>query len=230
VRKVKLSTEPRKQKKMSKAGNKYDLTTPISENTVMFPGDPHFKSEQVRSLVDGASFNLCCFTMGNHTGTHIDFPAHVLEGGKTSSDYKIHDLIGSCFIIEVPDHCLSITPSFVEKQDILLHDFVFFKTSNSRLSKEDKFTNQYVFIEPEAAVALVNKGVKIVGIDYISVDQYEAESLPVHHTLLSNDILIVEGLELSNVPAGRCKVSIMPINIKHMDGLPARVIAEFSTK
>jgi arylformamidase len=164
--------------------------------------------------------------LGNHTGTHIDFSAHVIKGGKTSSDFPIENLIGSGLIIEVPDVEKSITKPFITDQPILSNDFVFFKTSNSKLSKQSKFSDKYVYIEPEAAEELLKKGVKIVGIDYISVDQYEAENLPVHKSLLSNDVLIVEGLELNNSPIGRCKIYIMPMNVHDMDGLPARVVAK----
>lgn len=204
----------------------YDLTAKISEKTVVYPGDPQFKSEDICSLEKGAQFHLCQMHLGNHTGTHIDFPAHVIKGGKTSSDFPIENLIGSGLIIEVPDAEKSITKSFITAQSIISNDFVFFKTSNSKLSKQGKFSDKYVYIEPEAAEELLKKGVKIVGIDYISVDQYEAENLPVHKSLLSKDVLIVEGLELNNAPIGRCKIYIMPINVHNMDGLPARVIAK----
>lgn len=203
----------------------YDLTAPISENTVVFPGDPTYKSEDVCTISHDSQFQLCHLHLGNHTGTHIDFPAHVIKGGKTSSDYTINDLIGSGLIIDVPIASSSITKDFVSKQPIRANDFVFFKTANNAISKQDKFTHNYVYIEPEAAQELLTKGVKIVGIDYISVDQYEAEDLPVHKSLLSNDVLIVEGLELNNAPIGRCKIFIMPLNIPNMDGLPARVTA-----
>jgi arylformamidase len=205
----------------------YDLTAEISASTVVFPGDPIYKAEDVSSISKGAQYHLCHLHLGNHTGTHVDFPAHVLDGGKTSSDYSIDKLIGSCLIIEVPEQDRSISKAFIEKQDIVQNDFVFFKTSNSQLSKQGIFTSKYVFIEPDAADALLKKGVRIVGIDYISVDQYEAGSLPVHKRLLLNDVLIVEGLELNKVPIGRCKVYIMPVNIQNMDGLPARVVAEY---
>jgi arylformamidase len=204
----------------------YDLTANISEKIVTFPGDPHYQSEEVCSLAHGSQYHLCCMHLGNHTGTHIDFPSHVIQGGKTSSDFPIEVLIGSGLIIEVPDSEKTITRSFVAEQSILPNDFIFFKTSNSKLFKQAKFSDKYVYIEPEAAEELVKNGVKIVGIDYFSVDRYEAEDLPVHKLLLSNDILIVEGLELNHVPAGRYKIYIMPINIAAMDGLPARVVAE----
>jgi len=213
-------SKTRKQKKY------YDLTATISESTVVFPGDPIYKSEDVCSLVKGSQYHLCHMHFGNHTGTHVDFPAHVVPEGKTSSDFSINDFIGSGLIIEVPDTEKSITKSFVSSQSISAKDFVFFKTANSKLSKQIKFTDKYVYIEPDAADELLKKGVKIVGIDYISVDKYEAEDLPVHNSLLSNDVLLVEGLELNDVPIGRCKIYIMPINIRGMDGLPARVIAK----
>jgi arylformamidase len=203
----------------------YDLTAKISETTLVYPGDPAFSKEDICSLDSGSQFHLCKIHLGNHTGTHIDFPAHVIKGGKTSSDFPIDSLIGYGLIIEVPDFYKSITSKFITEQPILANDFVFFKTSNTKIPKQSKFFDKYVYIETEAAEELLKKGVKIVGIDYISVDQYEAVDLPVHKSLLSNDILIIEGLELDNVPVGRCKIYILPLNINKMDGLPARVVA-----
>ncbi|MBA2650847.1 MAG: cyclase family protein [Tatlockia sp.] len=205
----------------------YDLTAPITANTVGYPGDPRFSTENVVSLESGSQFHLCHMHLGNHTGTHIDFPAHVVQGGKTSSDFPIQSLIGSGLIIEVPDTEMSITKHFIKSlESICQNDFVFFKTANSKISKQAEFTEKYVFINPDAAEELIKKGVKVVGIDYINVDSYDAENLPVHHSLLSNNILIVEGLELKGAPLGRCEIYIMPINIPEMDGLPVRVIAK----
>jgi arylformamidase len=203
----------------------YDLSANISEDMVVFPGDPEFKRDEVSTLESGSDFHLCQLHLGNHMGTHIDFPAHVIKGGKTSNDFNITDLIGNGLIIEVPPDELSITKDFVKKQNILCNDFVFFRTANSNLSKYKEFSDKYVYIEPDAAEELINKGVKIVGIDYMSVDKYDSVGLPVHKSLLSRDILVVEGLELNNVPMGRCKIFIMPIKINGMDGLPVRVVA-----
>ena len=97
----------------------YDLTAEISASTVVFPGDPIYKAEDVSSISKGAQYHLCHLHLGNHTGTHVDFPAHVLGGGKTSSDYSIDKLIGSCLIIEVPEQDRSISKAFIEKQDIV---------------------------------------------------------------------------------------------------------------
>lgn len=204
----------------------YDLTAEITSKTVVYPGDPSFSSESIASIKKGEAFNLCLMSLGNHTGTHIDFPAHVKEKGKTSSDYSIDQLIGSGLIIEVPEDHDVVTKKFIKEQThIENNDFVFFKTKNSEISKQAPFTDHYVYIEPGAAEELIRNGVKIVGIDYISVDSAQASDLPVHHSLLSNDVLIVEGLELKSAPIGRCEIFITTMNIPDMDGLPARIFA-----
>jgi arylformamidase len=217
-----------KQSKIKSVENRkfYDLTAEISEKTIVFPGDPKFNTEAVCTINKKSNYNLCHLHLGNHTGTHIDFPSHVIPGGKNSNDFSIDELIGSGLIVEVPLVEKSISKSFIEKQPIKSNDFVFFKTANSKLSKYGQFNDKYVYIEPDAATALIKKGVKIVGIDYLSVDGYEAVNLPVHRALLSNDILIVENLELNEVPIGRCEIYIMPIKIVNMDGLPSRVTAK----
>lgn len=203
----------------------YDLTAEISPDLVVFPGDPCFAAEKLSSLEDGKKFGLCHMHLGNHTGTHVDFPAHTIKDGKTSSDFPIHYLTGPGIIIKVPSSEKSITRDFVSRQSILKSDIVFFKTANSDRSKHEPFHERYVYIEPEAAIELFEKGVKAVGIDYISVDRYDDEDLTVHNTLLSREVLIVEGLELRDIPEGRYEIFVMPLKIPNMDGLPARVLA-----
>ena len=105
----------------------YDLTAEISEKSVVFPGDPEYKMQQVCSLNKGSTFNLCQMQLGNHTGTHIDYPAHVIKEGKTSSDFLIVHLIGSGIIIRVPDTEKSITKNFITEQSIMSDDIVFLK-------------------------------------------------------------------------------------------------------
>jgi len=203
----------------------YDLTTEITPNLVTFPGDPQYSVEEVSSLTEGKKFNLYHMHLGNHTGTHVDFPAHTIKEGKTSSDFPIEYLTGPGLIIKVPSEEKSITKEFISKQPIMRNDIVFFKTANSKKSKQEAFTDQYVYIEPAAAAELFQRNVKAVGIDYISVDRYDDEDLTVHNTLLSREVLIVEGLDLSEIPEGRYEIFIMPLKIPNMDGLPARIWA-----
>ncbi len=189
----------------------YDLTAPITPDSQVFPGDPSFQSDKVQSLEQGDAYNLCHLHLSNHIGTHIDFPAHVIKGGKTSSDFLMASLIGPGVILEC-EYPSVITQSFIQqkKQEIIGKEIVFFKSSE--------------YIETLAAETLTHLGVKIVGVDGLSIDPIEAEDLPAHHILLSDDILIVEGLNLQDVSSGEGEITIAPLNIPDMDGLPARVI------
>ena len=105
----------------------YDLSTKISPDLVVFPGDPKYSTEVVSSLEKGETFNLCHMHLGNHAGTHIDFPAHTIKNHKTSSDFPIEFLIGPGIIIQVPPTEKSVTKEFVAKQPIMGSDIVFFK-------------------------------------------------------------------------------------------------------
>lgn len=131
--------------------------------------------------------------------------------------------MGEGTIIEIPDSEKNITIKSIENAPIFKNDIVFFKTANSRISKQETFTEQYISLSLDAAKWLIDQGVKIIGIDYMSVDAAHEAFLPVHHELLANDVLIVEGLELANVTPGRCQITIAPLKIEKMDGLPARV-------
>src|SRR5829696_1686682 len=113
----------------------YDLSAPISSKTVGFPGDPPFSKKELCSLEDGQKFGLCQMELVNHASTHIDFPKHTVEGGKTSSDFPIQYLMGPGLIIKVPSKEKSVTKEFVSKQSILKNDIVFFKTANSKKTK-----------------------------------------------------------------------------------------------
>src|SRR3990167_1549938 len=201
-----------------------DVTADITPSLLTHPGDPNFSQKKVSDLNEGNCFNLCEIKMGNHTGTHIDFPSHVIPDGKTSSDYSINDLVGVGVVIELDNKSMpSITCKFIKKQKIQPGDFVFFKTKNSLLSKYEELYEDYVFIDADAAHVLVNSKVRVVGIDYLSVDDFKNNALSVHHILLKNNVLIVENLELKNIFPGRYHVFIAPINIPKMDGLPTRV-------
>ena len=206
-----------------------DLTTPIIESTTVYPGDSQFSKDLVYSIKKGHEVDLHTIALSNHMGTHIDYPAHLIKDGKTSSDYPINFHIGEMRVIAVPDDMDSIDAEFIENifKDIpiSLGSIIFFKTGNSKLSKTGAFNEHYVFITPEGANVLVKKQIKIIGIDYLSVDKYQSD-LPVHKILLENDLLIVENLDLSRVEAGQYQVFISPLNIPNMDGLPVRVFAK----
>ena len=203
----------------------YDLTADITPNTVVYPGDPTFESKIISKLGNNCCFNLSLLSFGNHTGTHIDFPGHTIEDGRLSHHYELARLSGNAKIFTVPDSMSVINDNYISGLTINAGDMVFFKTKNSLLNKQSTLHGDYVYFTDKAANTLVARDIKIVGIDYISVDSSSSEDLPVHKTFLSNDVLIVENLELANVPAGEYHVTIAPLKIPNMDGLPARVFA-----
>ncbi len=218
-----------KSQKPNEPTQYYDLTRPITSDVAVFPGDPTFKVDKVQDMAKGNSYNLCYLHIGNHTGTHIDFPAHVIPNGKTSSDFPIDALMGEGIIVEIPENPdeknLGITPQFIKKQPIKKNDIIFFKTSNSKLPS-NKISEKFVYLTPTGADELIEKQVKMVGIDYLSIDALEEENLPSHKKLLKNNILIVENLQLSDIPAGRYKkIIVSPPRIENIDGLPVRVVA-----
>lgn len=204
----------------------YDATASLDKNTIVYPGDPDFKSKTVFEVGNESEFGLSKVELSNHAGTHIDFPSHVIKNGKSSSDYSLNYLIGPGLIINVPIDAKSIGIRHVSKFNILKDSIVFFKTLNSDFSKSGAPRSDYVYIEEELAQFLIKKRVRIVGIDYLSVDHPQNDSLPIHKALLSNDVLIVENLSLSKIKAGKCTIYILPIKIESMDGLPSRVLIE----
>lgn len=202
-----------------------DVSLPITSNTIVYPGDPAFSCRSLYSLQAGDSYGLSEMKFGNHTGTHVDFPAHVLPDGKTSSDYPIGSLIRQGRVIDMPHSIKVITADSIAATGVPLQkdSTVFFRTRNSSLWQVGRFTEDFVYLDRSAALYLRDAGVGLIGIDYISVDACHAADLPVHRILLSNGTLLVEGLDLRCAPAGEYEINCVPLNIPNMDGLPARV-------
>ncbi len=187
----------------------YDLTRRLDSNTPVYPGDPKFIVENIYQVGMDSVYSLQKIQFCNHSGTHIDFPAHVIRNAKSSIDYPLSHLVGDGIIIEYPKENSGIIKiAELAEHDIRKNDIVFIKNLK--------------YLEIDAAKYLLNEKVKIIGTDSISIDNPESTNLEVHILLLQNDILIVESLKLDEAPAGRCKIVIAPLNI-HSDGAPARV-------
>ncbi|MBN2689294.1 MAG: cyclase family protein [Gammaproteobacteria bacterium] len=202
-----------------------DLTQNLDEKTVLFPGDSIFKRTCTNNLADGDDYTQHDIDFSCHSGTHIDFPAHIVSDGKTSSDYDINDLAGNAVIIEISPDKSKITPENIINENINPGDFVLFKTRNSELIKNHVLDTEFVYLTREAAELLVERKVALVGIDYLSVDKIEDSALTTHHILLPNNVLILEGINLYNITGGAYDIFIAPIKIPNMDGLPVRVFA-----
>jgi len=203
----------------------YDVTVPISNTMPVWPGDPQVQltSKSHLSRDKTHTIQLTSIEMGSHTGTHMDAPYHMIDGGKRLSDFAIDVFAGPATVVEIP-LVRSIGRAELERFNWSGAERVLLKTENSRHWRDGKFFEEFVYLEPDGAQFLVDRGARLVGIDYLSIDKFRSESHPSHFVLLKKDIVIVEGLNLSAVPAGEYTMFALPLNLQNSDGAPARVI------
>jgi arylformamidase len=206
----------------------YDVSVSLSATTPTYPGDPRIEIKQWRTLANGDAANVSLLHFGLHSGTHVDAPAHFIEGGAKVESLPLQSLIGAAQVIEVGHDIKVIDESFVASNCDPKCERVLFKTRNSLFWNDPAqgFRADYTFIDASAARLLVKTGIKLVGIDYLSVEQFQSDKFETHHILLSNNIVIVEGLDLRAVAAGSYELICLPLKIAggHGDGAPARTI------
>ena len=181
---------------------------------VVYPGDPSFSIERVMSLAKGEIANVSQMELGVHTGTHVDAPLHFVDGAAAVESLDLDVLVGPARVVEVigdGDVGPETVPDGVER--------VLFKTRNSAAWARDAFYEDYASISPKAASRLVEAGVKLVGIDYLSVGGVET-----HETLLRAGVVAVEGLDLRQIEPGTYTLVCLPLKLEGSDGAPARAI------
>jgi len=203
----------------------YDISVPIRSKMPVYEGDPGVKIEAWSAFAKGDSSNVSMLNFGAHTGTHVDAPAHFIEGARKIDALPLEVLIGAARVIRVADDVTEITPEFLERCDLSGVERVIFHTRNSGLWS-DNFRRDYTHLLPEAARNLVNRGVKLVGTDYLSIEKFHSGHHRTHLTLLSSDVVIVGGLNLSDVPEGDYELICLPLRIADGsgDGAPARAV------
>ncbi len=204
----------------------YDVTVPISEQTPVYEGDPPVEITVANAIERGDAANVSRLCCGVHTATHVDAPNHFIEGARRVHELEFEKLIGRCRVVEIDEGVLAIQTEHVKNLEGV--ERVLFKTRNSNFwnEMEKGFRKDFTYIAPDAAKALVNLGIKLVGIDYLSVEKFGAESFETHVTLLEKEVVIIEGLDLREVPAGDYELVCLPLKIVGGtgDGAPARVI------
>lgn len=203
----------------------YDLSVPISTELPSWPGDPAIKIDNWSSLANGGDANVSALCFSAHTGTHVDAPAHFIEGAKQVESLDLEVLIGEAHVIEVPDDTLTIDEAFVAAHCAPGTIRVLFKTRNSALW-DNQFKTNFTYLELPAAKRLIAQGVKLVGIDYLSIEQFHSPDNGVHRALLSHEVIILEGLNLAHVPAGKYELICLPLRLRTQlgDGAPARAV------
>jgi arylformamidase len=203
----------------------YDVTVPIRSGMPIYEGDPPVKIEAASSLTNGDSANVSFLHLGAHTGTHVDAPAHFIEGAAKIDSLPLDVLVGPARLIHVPEDQTEIDPQFLSTCELDNVERIIFRTRNSGLWDEG-FRKDFTHLLPEAAEMLVNRGVKLVGTDYLSIEKFHSGHHRTHIALLSRGVIIVEGLNLSEVPAGDYELICLPLKIAEGagDGAPARAL------
>jgi arylformamidase len=206
----------------------YDISVPISEDTPIYEGDPKVLIETAHAISKGDAANVSKLCFGAHTATHVDAPNHFIEGSRKVHELDLDKLIGICRVVEIDKNAMAISAEHVRNLDLTGVKRILFKTRNSEFWNEPEkgFRKDFTYIEPEAAKELINLNIKLVGIDYLSVEKFGAESFQTHIILLEREVVILEGLDLREVPAGDYELICLPLKIADGtgDGAPARTI------
>jgi arylformamidase len=191
----------------------------------VYEGDPGIEIKAWSALAKGNSSNVSVLQFGAHTGTHVDAPAHFIEGARRIDVLSLESLIGPARVVLVPDEVLEIDPGFLNTCNLEGVERVLFHTRNSKFWNEG-FRKDFTHLSPEAAEKLVDLGVKLVGTDYLSIEKFHSGHHRTHLALLSKNLIIVEGLDLTGIEAGDYELICLPLKIAEGagDGAPARAI------
>ncbi len=201
----------------------FDISVALSPNLVVWPGDAPVNMLKQASLESGDGFEISRLTLSTHAGTHVDPPRHFVPGGATADQLDLRKCLGTTLVAALPGR------SMILKKDIASYDWrrfrrVLFKTKNSSFNWNGTFQRDFTSLSEEAAEFLLEKGVQLIGIDYLSIEAENNPDFPVHNKLLENEIIILEGINLSAVPPGIYDLVCLPLKIEKGDGAPARAI------
>jgi arylformamidase len=201
-----------------------DISIPIHPGMHEWPGDDPFALEQIADVDRGDAYTLSRATMTWHVGTHMDAPGHFVRGGQRIDSFPPDAGVGRARVIGIR-HPTAVTAGELARHRIRPGERILLKTRNSRASwKGTGFTRDFVSIAADAAALLASRRVRLVAIDYLSVDPFESEAMPAHKALLGAGVWVVEGVNLAGVPPGRYDLICLPLRIAGGDGSPVRAI------
>ena len=196
-----------------------DVTIPMAMGMTVWPGDPEFLFEADSRIADGDSSNVSVIRMSTHTGTHVDAPWHFEEDGARLHAVDPSVFFGDAQVLDIPDVALvragDLGPGPLARR-------VLIKTRNSEKDPGRPFDREYVALSEDAAQRLVDEGVRLVGVDYLSVAPFKQPGQGTHHILLQADVFIVEGLVLAAIPEGIHAFVVLPLPLHDADGSPCR--------
>lgn len=196
-----------------------DVSIPMGEGMTVWPGDTAFSLRPASRIAEGDSCNVSTLTLSTHTGTHVDAPWHFEDTGNRLHQVDASVFFGDALLIDLPD-CETIRADDLGSPP--LPERILLKTRNSDRTADEPFLQTYVAVEPDAAERMVDEGVRLVGVDYLSVAPFKQPGQDTHHILLQSNVFIVEGLRLRGIPAGVHPFVVLPLPLMDADGSPCR--------
>jgi arylformamidase len=200
-----------------------DVSVPLDATLPTYPGNVPFTLEPVKRIVGGDSSNVSAIHMSAHAGTHVDAPRHYFDDGGAIDALPLELLVGRARVVE----CSSgqrIGADELAHLDLAGDVRLLIKTTNSRLWASPQFHPDYVGVTESGAKHLVDRGVKVLGVDYLSVEEFRRPGAPAHHVLLGGGTIVIEGLNLRDVTPGTYEMICLPLRVVGADGAPARVV------
>jgi arylformamidase len=205
-------------------GGWIDVSVPLRSGMVHWPDNPPVRIERMLAMECGDAANVSTISLGSHTGTHMDAPIHFVPGGAGMDRMPLDATIGQARVIEIQDP-ISIKPDELDPHVIGRGERVLFKTQNStRRWWTQDFVEDFVYVSQEAARYLADRGVRTVGVDYLSVGGFWKDGVETHQALLGPGIWVIEGLDLSGIGPGEYELICLPLKVEDGDGAPARAI------
>lgn len=200
-----------------------DISVPNGPGQHVYPGDPEPRIDSVRKIENGDVANLSLLTMGSHTGTHVDAPYHFIKDGARLGQVSMDRMVGEALVADLRGRT-QVDAAALKDVPLRAGDILLCLTDNSARWSAPSFQRDFTFITKDAADQLVERGVKAVGIDYLSIEQFGSPDFPVHRRLLGEGIFVIEGLDLGAVTPGRYTLVCLPLKFPELDGAPARAV------
>jgi arylformamidase len=204
----------------------YDISVPIRSGGVIYPGNPAISITAQQAISQGAGANVSRLDFGSHSGTHVDAPKHFFDDGAGVDALPLDVLMGPARLIAFADTVMSVGEAELRAHDLHGVTRLLMRTRNSDwlASGTTEFHRDYTYLAPDGAEYLVGLGVRLVGVDYLSVEQFRSGHHRTHRTLLTAGVVIVEGLVLSEPSPGDYELCCLPLRLAGLDGAPARAV------
>ncbi len=203
----------------------YDVSVPVRTGGLIYPGNPEILIEPQQAISAGAGANVSRVSFGSHTGTHVDAARHFFDDGQTVDQIPLDKFVGPAVLLafDEPDR-VSVGAPDLEPHDLAGQKRVLIRTRNSARLKNPEFDPKYAFLAPDGAEYLVSLEVELVGVDYLSIEQFHSGHHRTHRALLEKQVVIIEGLDLSEPAPGAYQLVCLPLRLEGLDGSPARAL------